>query len=189
MRWLDRFVLHAAGHYEQGVTLSSQDDSQRTAVSLPVGAAAIRALRGRVIRSTIAAFVVFAAGLVVVGWQRSVMVRPGPFTHLSSYSCVDVALCRCWWWLGLSDDPINTFEMRGVEMWKTLRSVPARLATIHQAIVGFLRISWVTAAALLLYHRFAFPITIRKQLPQCRNCGYILHGLTEPRCPECGFPI
>ena len=22
--------------------------------------------------------------------------------------------------------------------------------------------------------------------PRCRRCGYILRGLTEPRCPECG---
>ena len=24
---------------------------------------------------------------------------------------------------------------------------------------------------------------------RCRNCGYILRGLTEPRCPECGEGI
>lgn len=23
----------------------------------------------------------------------------------------------------------------------------------------------------------------------CRRCGYILRGITEPRCPECGEPI
>jgi hypothetical protein len=25
--------------------------------------------------------------------------------------------------------------------------------------------------------------------PRCGNCGYILRGLPEPRCPECGTPI
>lgn len=25
--------------------------------------------------------------------------------------------------------------------------------------------------------------------PRCRKCGYILRGLREPRCPECGEPI
>ena len=25
--------------------------------------------------------------------------------------------------------------------------------------------------------------------PRCRKCRYILHGLSEPRCPECGEPI
>ena len=24
---------------------------------------------------------------------------------------------------------------------------------------------------------------------RCRNCGYILRGITEPRCPECGERI
>ncbi len=24
---------------------------------------------------------------------------------------------------------------------------------------------------------------------RCRSCGYNLHGLTEPRCPECGTPF
>jgi hypothetical protein len=24
---------------------------------------------------------------------------------------------------------------------------------------------------------------------RCRNCGYILHGITEPRCPQCGERI
>jgi hypothetical protein len=23
----------------------------------------------------------------------------------------------------------------------------------------------------------------------CRKCGYVLRGLSEPRCPECGEPI
>lgn len=25
--------------------------------------------------------------------------------------------------------------------------------------------------------------------PRCRKCRYILHGVSEPRCPECGTPI
>jgi hypothetical protein len=24
---------------------------------------------------------------------------------------------------------------------------------------------------------------------RCRKCGYILRGLREPRCPECGEPV
>ena len=24
---------------------------------------------------------------------------------------------------------------------------------------------------------------------RCRKCRYVLHGLSEPRCPECGEPI
>ena len=29
----------------------------------------------------------------------------------------------------------------------------------------------------------------RKKLGLCLDCGYILHGLAEPRCPECGTPF
>lgn len=29
----------------------------------------------------------------------------------------------------------------------------------------------------------------KSDAPQCRACGYILLGLTEPRCPECGYPF
>ena len=29
----------------------------------------------------------------------------------------------------------------------------------------------------------------RKKLGLCLPCGYNLHGLTEPRCPECGTPF
>lgn len=25
--------------------------------------------------------------------------------------------------------------------------------------------------------------------PRCRKCRYVLRGLTEPRCPECGTPL
>ena len=29
----------------------------------------------------------------------------------------------------------------------------------------------------------------RRELGECLKCGYSLHGLTEPRCPECGTPF
>ena len=29
----------------------------------------------------------------------------------------------------------------------------------------------------------------RTHWPNCRKCGYLLHGLSEPRCPECGLPF
>ena len=36
---------------------------------------------------------------------------------------------------------------------------------------------------------FAVVLSLRRVYhgaDQCRNCGYVLRGLTEPRCPECG---
>jgi hypothetical protein len=29
----------------------------------------------------------------------------------------------------------------------------------------------------------------RVELSKCEHCGYLLYGLTEPRCPECGEPF
>jgi len=46
-----------------------------------------------------------------------------------------------------------------------------------------------TALAVVIYsifgwgHRYLYPET------QCRKCRYILRGLTEPKCPECGTAI
>ena len=39
------------------------------------------------------------------------------------------------------------------------------------------------SAALIALHRF------RGEDCRCRRCGYILHGISEPRCPECGERI
>jgi hypothetical protein len=42
-------------------------------------------------------------------------------------------------------------------------------------------------AALYVAHRLG-PL-VRRLEGQCVRCGYLLHGLTEPRCPECGTPF
>ncbi len=48
--------------------------------------------------------------------------------------------------------------------------------------------SLAAVVALLLFH---LPIGPRPYDPEtrCRKCGYILRGITEPRCPECGERI
>ncbi len=43
-------------------------------------------------------------------------------------------------------------------------------------------------AALYTYHRLTFKF-YRDEYTRCGTCGYVLKGLTEPRCPECGKPI
>ena len=40
---------------------------------------------------------------------------------------------------------------------------------------------------LRLYHRLTFKF-YRDEHVRC-TCGYILKGLTEPRCPECGKAV
>ncbi len=39
----------------------------------------------------------------------------------------------------------------------------------------------------LLTHHFGPQASDRES--RCRQCGYILRGLSEPRCPECGEAI
>ncbi len=33
------------------------------------------------------------------------------------------------------------------------------------------------------------PIPMAYRVPRCLGCGYVLEGLPEPRCPECGRPF
>src|SRR5262245_58493926 len=40
-----------------------------------------------------------------------------------------------------------------------------------------------------LTNRFPPVVDDLKNETRCRKCGYILRGLTEPRCPECGERI
>ena len=42
--------------------------------------------------------------------------------------------------------------------------------------------------AIFIYDRLTFRYTRSDQI-HCPQCGHILQGLTEPRCPECGRPI
>lgn len=48
------------------------------------------------------------------------------------------------------------------------------------------RTTWRPAIRLLLTSRAKL---YDDDLPRCENCGYILIGLTEKRCPECGLPF
>lgn len=46
------------------------------------------------------------------------------------------------------------------------------------------------ACALTARARRLFPISARRPAQgRCRRCGYLLYGLPEPRCPECGEPF
>ena len=49
--------------------------------------------------------------------------------------------------------------------------------------VGFLALLSYTSVVSV------YRIRRRRKLGLCLSCGYSLHGLTEPRCPECGTPF
>jgi hypothetical protein len=44
------------------------------------------------------------------------------------------------------------------------------------------------AIYVFLTYRYG-PTRILERETRCRKCGYILRGITEPRCPECGERI
>lgn len=43
--------------------------------------------------------------------------------------------------------------------------------------------------AVALYVGLSTSQGSRDRETRCRNCGYILRGISEPRCPECGERI
>lgn len=50
--------------------------------------------------------------------------------------------------------------------------------------------SFLAAAICILMGLLLFlPIWQETQLTHCAKCGYPLHSLPEPRCPECGTPF
>lgn len=56
--------------------------------------------------------------------------------------------------------------------------------------IGFI-VWWTLLGAALgaVYHPFRQTRLARRDPSRCRKCGYDLHGLPEPRCPECGSPF
>ncbi len=45
------------------------------------------------------------------------------------------------------------------------------------------------AVSLAIYHKLTYERFLHVGETRCRSCAYILRGLSEPRCPECGERI
>jgi uncharacterized paraquat-inducible protein A len=67
----------------------------------------------------------------------------------------------------------------------TVRVIPSWSAVVLVLILLFGPL-WV---GLVVYHRVAAQTPPPDGNTYCGNCGYILRGLPEPRCPECGQRI
>lgn len=67
------------------------------------------------------------------------------------------------------------------EVFSNWKLVYALSTALPAALVGVLAYSFLT-------HRFG-PRTSPDTYTRCRKCHYILAGLSEPRCPECGEAI
>lgn len=79
-----------------------------------------------------------------------------------------------------------------VEPARPARKVPPNLTRtqryITEGVIYTVMIVPAFVLAILVYDRLTFRYSRDRQL-RCLQCGHILHGLTEPRCPECGESI
>ncbi len=75
-----------------------------------------------------------------------------------------------------------------------LRVRDLRSATISDLFILALVLAFLTINVLIL-HRTTWSYfrgrrgARRSNRGECENCGYLLRGLSEPRCPECGTPF
>ena len=62
---------------------------------------------------------------------------------------------------------------------------PAETAAFYGVYVA-LTGAYVGMAGILSHRAWARPPRFKTHTWVCAGCGYLLYGLTEPRCPECG---
>jgi len=60
-----------------------------------------------------------------------------------------------------------------------------RSAIVTTRLIGFI----APLAVFGLLTHYLGSKRLRDSETRCRKCGYILRGITEPRCPECGERI
>lgn len=68
----------------------------------------------------------------------------------------------------------------------------ARSGQVGTAVGGMIfgfALSFMPCLLAIVFFRRLAPKTWGDRETRCRNCSYILRGITEPRCPECGERI
>jgi len=75
----------------------------------------------------------------------------------------------------------QSFQRGQLLNWRWVSNACAVFASLPILLVGF------AACGVLSYLPGRREITDGQT--RCRKCGYILRGITEPRCPECGERI
>jgi hypothetical protein len=68
------------------------------------------------------------------------------------------------------------------------KPLPPRLRYVTEAVLYVAGIVPGFVLAIFVYDRLTFRYMRDRHL-RCPQCGHILSGLSEPRCPECGRPI
>jgi len=68
-----------------------------------------------------------------------------------------------------------------------LGKLGVRMSWQHPLVVSFVMIpKFVSVLVVYLILSRLLPRARRESETRCRKCGYILRGITEPRCSECG---
>jgi hypothetical protein len=62
--------------------------------------------------------------------------------------------------------------------WRFSTAMSYLLPTVLATLASYGLLSW-----------FLGPVAAKDCEPRCRKCRYILRGISEPRCPECGERI
>lgn len=108
--------------------------------------------------------------------HRTARLGAAGLLHLRWYAAL---CCTAWFMLWL---PGKTYY----GLWLSIvGSVAILVGATGEAAVRA-RTTWRPAIRLLLTSRAKL---YDDDLPRCEQCGYILIGLTEQRCPECGLPF
>ena len=68
-------------------------------------------------------------------------------------------------------------------------AAPRWLSVVAGIVIAVAATLPAFVVACLVYHTLTRRHAVSDRQTRCGQCGYILKGLTEPRCPECGERI
>ncbi len=79
----------------------------------------------------------------------------------------------------------------GAAMGQSVPSVLREQLWRHDGLSRLLwhLMGWTAVVLVMLYAAHRLGPVIRRLEGKCVRCGYMLRGLPEPRCPECGTPF
>jgi hypothetical protein len=125
-----------------------------------------------------------AIGTALIVWEVETVLFTGPVLFLAGAGLLGFAwACRY-----VSAGALGVLHMGVCVLFFSL--VVALRWGPNAARIPFMVMSILYAALTLYPALFAIMHPPRVHVPgTCVQCGYILYGLPEPRCPECGKPF
>ncbi len=126
------------------------------------------------------AITVLAIALVSAAyWLRGLRMGPAGLLSLRWYMAV---MCLLWFGAHFVPYPKDTYY----GLWLSMTgALVIAVGAFGEAKARTGRTGWRTLGALFTSRLKLFDV----DGPRCKNCEYLLIGLTTPRCPECGEPF